>query len=88
MIAGTVLGIFLLVTFALSVFAIVQKNHVTAGLVILNWVLIMDAIAVTVIGSFIWFYSLQQRNNYFVLFQQASNDTRIAIQDKVRLQCG
>lgn len=88
MIAGTVLGIFLLVTFALSVFAIVQKNHVTVGLVILNWVLIMDAIAVIVIGSFIWFYSLQQRNNYFKVFQAAGDSVRSQIQDKVRLQCG
>jgi hypothetical protein len=85
--AGTVLGVFLLVTFALSVFAIVQKNHVTIGLVLLNWVLIMDAIAVVVIGSFIWFYSLQQRNNYFKIFEGAGDSVRSQIQDKFQC-CG
>lgn len=82
--AGTILGIFLLVTFGISIFAIVQRNHVTAGLVILNWILIMDAVVVIVIGSFIWFYSLQQRNNYYKVFQAVGNVTRVEIQDKVR----
>jgi hypothetical protein len=82
--AGTVLGIMLLVTFMISIFAIAQRNHVTSGLVFLNWVLIGDAIAVLVIGSIIWFYSLRQRNNYHELFQASSPQTRIAIQDKVR----
>lgn len=75
----------LLLTFFTSVFAVVQKNHVTLGLVILNWTLIADAIAVVVIGSMIWFYSLHQRNNYFDVFKAASAQTRIDIQDKVRL---
>ncbi|KAI0340668.1 hypothetical protein BDW22DRAFT_391989 [Trametopsis cervina] len=80
--AGLVLGIMLLLTFFTSVFAVVQKNHVTLGLVILNWTLIADAIAVVVIGSMIWFYSLHQRNNYFDVFKAASAQTRIDIQDK------
>ncbi|KAJ3522046.1 hypothetical protein NM688_g8933 [Phlebia brevispora] len=82
LLAGTILGIFLLVTFGLSIFAIVQRNHVTFGLVILNWVLIMDAVVVIVVGSFIWFYSLRQRNNYFEVWQSVSNDTRVQIQNK------
>ncbi|THG98905.1 hypothetical protein EW026_g3346 [Hermanssonia centrifuga] len=87
LLAGTILGIFLLVTFAISIFAIVQRNHVTLGLVILNWTLIADAIAVLVIGSMIWFFSLQQRNNYFKIFQAQSDSTRLAIQDKFQC-CG
>lgn len=84
---GTVLGIFLLVTFAISIFAIVQRNHVTIGLVILNWVLIMDSIAVLVVGSFIWFYSLEQRNNYHKVWNASGQDIQIQIQNQFKC-CG
>jgi hypothetical protein len=83
--AGLVLGIFLLVTFFISVFAVLQKNHVTIGLVILNWALIADAIIVIVVGSILWFYSLRQRQNYFEVFKAVAPQTRLAIQDKVCL---
>ena len=68
-------------------FAIAQRNHVTMGLVLLNWVLIADAIAVLVVGTIIWFFSLQQRNNYFAVYKSVSAQTRIQIQDKVRWSC-
>lgn len=74
----------LLVTFVISIFAVAQRNHVTAGLVFLNWTLIGDAIAVLVIGSLIWFYSLRQRNNYLQVFDAQTPAVRQAIQDKVR----
>lgn len=74
----------LLVTFFISLFAIAQRNHVTAGLVFLNWVLIADAIAVLVIGSFIWFWSVRQRANYFGVWKAQTQATQVAIQDKVR----
>ncbi|KAI0698502.1 hypothetical protein BC835DRAFT_1268962 [Cytidiella melzeri] len=80
--AGLVLGILLLVTFVISVFAVLQKNHVTIGLVILNWALIADGIAVIVIGSMIWFYSLHQRQNYFEVFKAVPPQTRLDIQNK------
>ncbi|KAI5124082.1 hypothetical protein M0805_003909 [Coniferiporia weirii] len=82
---GLVLGIALLVTWALSVGAIIQPNHVTRGLVALNWLLILDAIGVLVIGSFIWFYTLEERANFHTVFAAQSNATKILIQDK--LQC-
>jgi hypothetical protein len=85
--AGLVLGILLLVTFFISVFAVLQKNHVTIGLVILNWALIADAIVVLVVGSIIWFYSLHQRQNYFEIYKAVSPQTRLAIQDKFKC-CG
>lgn len=74
----------LLVTFVISIFAIAQRNHVTAGLVFLNWVLILDAIAVLVIGTILWFFSLRQRSEYQKVFQAQTPDTRIQIQNKVR----
>lgn len=84
--AGTVLGIALLVTFAFSVGAIVQKNHITLGLVILNYALLIDAIGIAVTGSSIWFFTLQERNNYHVRWLEATPSTRILLQDQVRLK--
>ncbi|CAL1704024.1 unnamed protein product [Somion occarium] len=85
--AGTALGIMLLITFAISIFAIVQRNHVTGGLVLLNWVLIADSIAVIVIGTYIWFSTLQERNHYFGVWQSTTPDVRIQIQEKFQC-CG
>lgn len=82
--AGTVLGIALLITFAISIAAIVQRNHVTAGLVILNWALLFDLFAIIVVGTYIWFFTLQERNNYFERFKAATPDVRRQLQDHVR----
>ena len=82
-IAGVVLGTALLITFAMSIGAIIQPNHVTLGLVILNWALVLDAIGIVVVGTFIWFYTLQERNNFNVLFTALSAAQRISIQDQV-----
>lgn len=76
----------LIFTFVFSIGAIVQKNHITIGLVILNYILVADAIAVLCIGSFVWFYTLRQRNNFHPLYV-ALPDTSVAyIQDKVSFQ--
>jgi hypothetical protein len=85
--AGTVLGVSLLVTFVISIGAIVQRNHVTIGLVILNYVLVADAIIVLVIGSFIWFYTLRERNNFHVVWAESAPATRIFLQDHFKC-CG
>ena len=78
-----VLGIAMLITFAISIGAIVQRNHITMGLVILNWTLILDMLGIVVIGTFVWFYTLRERNNFRVVFSQQSTQNQIAIQDKV-----
>lgn len=85
--AGTVLGVSLLLTFAVSIGAIVQRNHVTSGLVILNWFLVLDAIGIAVIGTFVWFYTLEERNNYHEVYSKLTDDTIIQIQDKLKC-CG
>ncbi|EIN07704.1 tetraspanin Pls1 family [Punctularia strigosozonata HHB-11173 SS5] len=85
--AGLVLGSFLLFTFVFSVGAIIQKNHVTIGLVILNWILIGDAIVVGVIGSFIWFFTLRERANFHKIFSEQPDATKIKIQDHLKC-CG
>jgi len=84
---GMILGIALLVTFAVSIGAIIQRNHVTLGLVILNYTLLIDAIGIVVIGTFIWFFTLQERNNFHVRWQEIGRDTRIKLQDQLKC-CG
>jgi ABC-type uncharacterized transport system involved in gliding motility auxiliary subunit len=78
------LGIALLITFAISIGAIVQRNHITIGLVILNWTLILDALGIVIIGTFVWFFTLEERNNFHSVFSGQSTQNKIAIQDKVR----
>jgi len=83
--SGMILGIVLLITFAISIGAIIQKNHITIGLVILNYTLLTDAIGIIIIGTFIWFFTLQERVNFHVRWLDATRETRIILQDQ--LQC-
>jgi hypothetical protein len=82
--AALIMGIFLVVTFVFSIGAIVQKNHVTIGLVILNYILIADAIVVLCVGTFVWIWTLRQRNNYHPLYAALPPNSIAFIQDKVR----
>ena len=63
--------------------AIVQKNHVTIGLVLLNWLLVIDALVILIVGTTMWFFSLRERANYLVVYEGLTRDQRITIQDKV-----
>jgi len=85
--AGLILGIALLITFFISIGAIVQRNHVTIGLVILNWALVLDVLGILIIGTFVWFFTLMERNNFHKAFQETTPQNRIAIQDKFHC-CG
>ncbi|KAK7023887.1 25S rRNA adenine-N(1) methyltransferase [Favolaschia claudopus] len=79
--AGLVLGIFLAFTFLVSLGAVVQPNHVVRGFVILNWLLLVDAIVVTVVGTMIWFFSLRQRNEFQLKWTALSANDRLTIQN-------
>jgi hypothetical protein len=79
--AGLAMGIAFLITTTFSIGAIIQRNHVTIGLVVLNWVLISDAIIVLVVGSFVWFYTLRERAEYHVKYAQLQPSQRITAQD-------
>lgn len=81
--AALAMGIALLLTSAWSVGAIIQRNHVTIGLVILNWVLLADAIIVLVIGTIVWFYTLRERAEYHAIYAKLQPSQRITIQDTV-----
>jgi len=85
--AGTALGVALLVTFTISVWAVVQRNHVTIGFIILNYALLSDAVGIVVVGTFIWFFTLQERANFHRLWLEASPQTRITLQDQLKC-CG
>jgi len=80
--AALVLGIMLIATFVFSIGAIVQKNHVTMGLVILNYILVVDAIVVLCIGTFVWIFTLRQRNNFHPLYLALPDSSKAFIQDK------
>jgi len=82
---GIVIGVAYLITFVLSVGAVIQPPHVTLGLIILNWTLLADAIITLVVGTIIWFYTLQERNNFAKVFYSSSENIRQGVQDT--LQC-
>jgi len=84
---GMALGIIFLITWVVSVGAIVQRNHVTIGLVILNWFLIATAIAVAVVGSSIWFFTLRERDNFHEVFANQTPQIRLRVQDQLNC-CG
>lgn len=63
---------------------IAQKGKAVWGLIVLNWVLILDAIAIVIVGSAIWFYTLKEQNTYHAVYEKQSPQTIIDIQNKVR----
>jgi len=84
---GLVVGIVFLITFAVSIAAVVQRNHVTIGFVVLNYLLLMDVVVVLVVGTMIWFTSLRQRNEFQVSWTALPPSSRITLQDEFKC-CG
>ena len=74
----------MLLTFLMSIGAIVQPNHVTRPLAVLNWLLILDTLGVIIVGTMVWWATLQERKNFGMAFDAASNSTRLIIQNQVR----
>lgn len=58
-----------------------QRNHVTIGLVLLNYALLVDAMGILVIGTFIWFSTLQERAEFHNFWVGTSPATKITLQD-------
>ncbi|KAI0928257.1 hypothetical protein AcW1_005558 [Taiwanofungus camphoratus] len=85
--AGLILGVILMLSWIVSIAAIIQRNSSIKGFVVLNWALAVDAIAVLIVGTIIWFYTLQERNNYFAVWNAQSPETRLAIQNMFQC-CG
>jgi len=78
---GMILGIMLVGTVLVSVFAVIQANHITIGLVILNWILIADVIGILSIGTIIWDYTLTERADFHPIYAALTSAQRIQIQD-------
>lgn len=68
-------------TFIISIGAIIQRNHATFGLVLLNYALLVDAIGILVIGTFIWFSTLRERVEFHNFWVGATPATKITLQD-------
>jgi len=84
---GMVLGILYAVTFIISVGAVVQRNHVTIGLVILNWLLIFDTVFTLIFASVLWFRTLQEQDGFQRVWIAAPAQARLALQDQWKC-CG
>jgi len=79
--AGLVLGAMLEVSFAISIFAITQRNPLTSGFKILNWTLVVNSVAIIIVGSIVWFYTLKERANYQTVFIAQSTSVQEQLQD-------
>ncbi|KAG8800001.1 phospholipid scramblase 1 [Serendipita sp. 398] len=82
-----VVGIFYAVTFVVSVGGIIQRNHITIGLAITNWLLIIDTIVTVLLGADLWFMTLREKANFARVWRQVTAAERIAVQNKLRC-CG
>lgn len=80
---GLIMGILFLVTWVISIGAVIQKNHVTVGLICLNVVLLLDMLYVLVLGSLIWVLTLHELVNFHQIYSEQTPAIRIAIQDMV-----
>lgn len=85
--AGLGLGIIYVITFVLSIAAILTHKASTTGLKSLNWVLVANSAATIVIGSIVWFYTLEERNNFSEVWGQQNSEILGQIQDKFQC-CG
>jgi hypothetical protein len=84
---GMLLGILYAVTFVVSVGAIVQRNHVTIGLIVLNWLLIFDTAFTVLFASVLWFRTLQEQVNFEKVWIDAPAQARLTLQDEWKC-CG
>lgn len=70
-----------MITFIISISAIIQRNHVTIGLVLLNYALLVDAVGILVMGTYVWVSTLQERAEFHNFWVGTSPATKIALQD-------
>ncbi|CAE6477900.1 hypothetical protein ACGC1H_002701 [Rhizoctonia solani] len=85
--AGLGLGIMFAITSVLSIGAILTPKATTGGLKALNWVLIADSIATVIVGSVVWFYTLEERENFSGVWGEQSQETQSRIQEQFQC-CG
>jgi len=89
--AAMVLGIMILASWLISVYAAVtglaKGRRRTGGFIVFNWSLIAVAITTTIIGSIIWFFTLQPRSEFFAIWNDQPQATQQFLQDTLHC-CG
>ncbi|EIW71037.1 hypothetical protein M231_03567 [Tremella mesenterica] len=78
---GIALGITYLLTVLLAIPAILQPPANRTLLKVLNWWLVGLAIETVILGSIVWFFSLRQRSEFSVIWDQQSATIQQALQD-------
>ncbi|KAG5645874.1 hypothetical protein DXG03_005021 [Asterophora parasitica] len=82
------LDFFLLAAGAVSLaLSIVWRAENTLMNLVLAPAYLTNAISIIIIGTFIWFFTLQMRNNFHVRWEDASREIRIKLQDQLKC-CG
>lgn len=79
--AGLIMGVILLLSWLISIGALLSPSRSTTGFVVLNWAIVADSIAILVVGTSLWFYTLHIQDNYLAIWEVQSNATKIAVQD-------
>ncbi|KAF8459974.1 hypothetical protein JB92DRAFT_2802455, partial [Gautieria morchelliformis] len=91
MTAGLVLGTLLLLTFLVSIPAILsvpaRDTFRSTPLTVLNILLIIDTFAVLGVGTLVWWATLRERVHFAGVFDAASVQTRSVVQDQLHC-CG
>jgi hypothetical protein len=85
--AGLVLGIAFCIAVVFSIGGVVQPNHVTLGLTIFNYVLMVVSIITITVGSSIWFWTLRETENFTLLWLGLEPEKQGVVQDALRC-CG
>lgn len=83
--AGLIMGVVLLASWIVSIIAVLSPTATVTGFVVLNWMLIMDVIAILVVGTSLWFYTLHIEDNYLAVWTSLPDASKLAVQNKVSL---
>ncbi|KAH9925255.1 tetraspanin [Fomitopsis serialis] len=80
--AGLIMGVVLLASWIVSIIAVLSPTATVTGFVVLNWMLIMDVIAILVVGTSLWFYTLHIEDNYLAVWTSLPDASKLAVQNK------
>ncbi|TFY54694.1 hypothetical protein EVJ58_g8708 [Rhodofomes roseus] len=80
--AGLIMGVVLLASWIVSIIAVLSPTASVTGFVLLNWMLVLDVLAILVVGTSLWYFTLHIEDNYLAAWQSLSNATKIQVQDK------
>ncbi|KAI0736592.1 tetraspanin [Fomitopsis betulina] len=85
--AGLIMGVVLLASWLVSIIAVLSPTAQVTGFIVLNWMLMLDVVAILVVGTSLWFFTLHIEDNYLAVWQSLSNASKIVVQDEFQC-CG